>query len=169
MFTARPEERHGLCLVRRVADIRRSVSFNVTPSMSLPAHVSALIERLIEECVRNPVDAMRELARAHRALPVYADMDGSLFLKPNGEVWFQGSEGDKKSALRLEESPHWCLVARLAAAERFPQLAELVPIRPAEAADCSDCEGRGRVLNDLVRCGVCYGLGWSEVRSQHDR
>jgi hypothetical protein len=125
--------------------------------MSLPVHVSALIERLIEECVRNPADPLREIARAHRALPVYADMDGSLFLKPNGEVWFQGSEG----ALALEESPHRCLVARLAAAERFPELAELVPVRPAEAVDCPDCEGRGRVLNDLVRCGVCYGLGWS--------
>jgi len=132
--------------------------------MSLPAHISALIECRIEECLRSSADPMGEIARAHRALPVYADMGGSLFLKPNGEVWVQGSEG-AKSALTLEESPHWCLVARLAAVERFPELAELVPIRPVEAADCSDCEGRGRVLNDLVRCGVCYGLGWSEARS----
>ena len=133
--------------------------------MLLPTHVSVLIERLIEECVRNSTDSMGETARAHRALPVYADVGGSLFLKANGEVWFQGSESGN-SALKLEESPHWCLVARLAAAERFPELAELVTIRPAEAADCPDCEGRGRVLNDLVRCGVCYGLGWSEVRTR---
>jgi hypothetical protein len=132
--------------------------------MLLPAHVSVIIERLIEEYLRNSADSVRESARAHRALPVYADIDGSLFLKPNGEVWFQAGES-VGSALKLEESPHWCLVARLAAAERFPELAELVPIRPAGAVDCSDCEGRGRVLNDLVRCGVCYGLGWSEVRS----
>jgi len=132
--------------------------------MLVPAHISVLIERLIEECLRSPADPVGKTARAHRALPVYADMSGSLFLKPNGEVWFQGSES-VDAALKLEESPHWCLVARLAAAERFPELAELVPIRPAGAADCPDCEGRGRVLNDLVRCGVCYGLGWSEVRS----
>jgi hypothetical protein len=129
--------------------------------MMLPAHVSVIIERLIEECLRSSTDSVGETARAHRALPVYADIGGSLFLKPNGEVWFQGSES-ATAALKLEESPHWCLVARLAAAERFPELAELVPIRPAGAADCSDCDGRGRVLNDLVRCGVCYGLGWSE-------
>lgn len=134
--------------------------------MSLPAHVSAVIERLIEECLRSSADSVGKAVRAHRALPVYADMDGSLFLKPNGEVWCQHGESID-SALKLEESPHWCLVARLAAAERFPELAELVPIRPAGAMDCSDCEGRGRVLNDLVRCGVCYGLGWSEVRANN--
>jgi hypothetical protein len=134
--------------------------------MQLPAHVSVVIERLIEECLRNSTDPLGKTARAHRALPVYADVDGSLFLKPNGEVWFQGGEsGD--AALTLEESAHWSLVARLAAAERFPELAELVPVRPAGAADCPDCEGRGRVMNDLVRCGVCYGLGWSEVRSNN--
>jgi hypothetical protein len=132
--------------------------------MSLPSHVSALIERLIEECLRSSTELAGKTARAHRVLPVYADMGGSLFLKPNGEVWSQDSES-ANSVLKLEESPHWCLVARLAAAERFPELADLVPIRPAGAADCSDCDGRGRVLNDLVRCGVCYGLGWSEVRS----
>jgi len=132
--------------------------------MLLPAHVSVLIERRIEERLRSSADTMGKTAREHRALPVYADIGGSLFLKPNGDVWFQSSES-VNSALKLEESPHWRLVARLAAAERFPELAELVPIRPAGAADCSDCEGRGRVLNDLVRCGVCYGLGWSEVGS----
>ena len=131
--------------------------------MSLPAHVSVLIDRLIDECLRSSVDAMGEIARAHRALPVYADMAGSWFLKPNGEVWFQSSER-VGSALILEESPHWRLVAHLAAAERFPELTELVPSRPDGAEDCADCEGRGRVMNDLVRCGVCYGLGWSEVR-----
>jgi hypothetical protein len=132
--------------------------------MPLPDHVSALIDRLIEECLRNSAGSAAETVRANRALPVYADAGGSLFLKPNGEVWFQGNES-VNAALKLEESPHWCLVARLAAAERFPELAALVPIRPAGAADCSDCEGSGSVLNGLVRCGVCYGLGWSEVRS----
>jgi hypothetical protein len=124
--------------------------------MLLPTHVSALIERLIEDCLRGSNDSLAKTARAHRVLPVYADVDGSLFLKPNGEVWSQNAD----SPLKLEESPHWCLVARLAAAERFPELAELVPIRPSAAVDCADCEGSGRVLNGLVRCGVCYGLGW---------
>lgn len=132
--------------------------------MLLPTHLSVLIERLIEECLRSSNDSLTKTARAHRVLPVYADVDGSLFLKPNGEVWSQRSES-VDSPLKLEESPHWCLVARLAAAERFPGLAELVPIRPAAAVDCPDCEGCGHVMNGLVRCGVCYGLGWSEVRS----
>jgi len=132
--------------------------------MSVPAHVSVLIERLIEESLRSSTDLAGKIARANRVLPVYADIGGFLFLKPNGEVWSQDSESFD-SALKLEESPHWCLVARLAAAERFPELSELVPVRPAEAADCSDCEGLGRVLNGLVRCGVCYGLGWFEARA----
>lgn len=117
--------------------------------------LSELIESLIEKS---------QAARVHRALPVYADADGSLFLKSNGEVWFQSSDG-ANAPLKREESPHWCLVARLAAAERFPELAELVPVRSAAAVNCSDCDGSGHVLNGLVRCGVCYGLGWSEAPS----
>ncbi|HKY20501.1 MAG TPA: hypothetical protein VJM31_04710, partial [Vicinamibacterales bacterium] len=66
-----------------------------------------LIERLIEESLRNSTDLAAITARAHRVLPVYADIGGSLFLKPNGEVWFQASES-ASSELKLEESPHWC-------------------------------------------------------------
>jgi hypothetical protein len=130
--------------------------------MTQPAHVSSLIDRRIEEYLSGPPDELQEAARRHRALPVYADIAGTRFLKPNGAVLFQGSD-HAGSDLTPEQSPHWQLVARLAAAERFPELSDLVPIRPPSVPDCPDCEGKGRVLNDMLRCDACYGLGWGPI------
>lgn len=126
---------------------------------TLPAHLSALIETRIEEYLRGPADAIHVFARGHRALPVYADMERLLLLRSDGEVLSKANANAECSPV-AEQSAYWCLIARLTAAEKFPELAELVPARPQSAIDCKDCEGRGKVLNDMVRCEVCHGLGW---------
>ena len=131
--------------------------------MTIPANLLALIETRIEEYLRGPPDAMRACSREHRVLPVYADMDRLLFLRPDGEILFKKNEL-ASSSLVPEKSEYWRLIAKLVAAEKFPELAQLVPARPPSASDCLDCEGRGKVLNDMVRCEVCHGLGWVEPR-----
>jgi hypothetical protein len=127
--------------------------------MTLSAELSSLIETRIEEYLRRPADPMQVFARGHRALPVYADIDRLLFLRPDGEI-LSKDNANTSGDLVAEQSAYWCLMARLAAAERFPDLAALIPARPSSASDCADCEGRGKVLNDMVRCEVCHGLGW---------
>src|SRR4051812_42778962 len=131
--------------------------------MAIPAETSALIETRIVQYLRGPTDVVRDIARSHRALPVYADMDRLLFLKPDGEVLSKDNK-NANSSLVAEESEYWHLLARLFAAEKYPELAALVPVRSPSASDCKDCEGRGKVLNDMVRCEVCHGLGWVEAR-----
>ena len=127
--------------------------------MALPDHTSKLVEHRLEEYLKGPLDDMQEAARTHRALPVYADVGGVLFLKPDGNVLFRDSS-KMEAGLNPEKSLQWQTIARLAAAERFPELKDLVPARPASTPDCPDCGGRGRVLNDALRCDECFGLGW---------
>jgi len=127
--------------------------------MALPDHTSKLVEHRLEEYLKAPFDDMQEAARTHRALPVYADVGGVLFLKTDGDVLFRDSS-KMEAGLNPEKSLQWQTIARLAAAERFPELKELVPTRPPSTPDCPDCGGRGRVLNDALRCDECFGLGW---------
>jgi hypothetical protein len=127
--------------------------------MTLPAHLSTLIELRIEQYLTGPADDTRASARTHRALPVYADVDGTLFLTPTGEVLMKRGQ-DANAPLVPEQSAHARVVALIAAAERFPELAEIIPARPASATTCQDCEGEGKVLNGMIRCGNCSGLGW---------
>jgi hypothetical protein len=58
--------------------------------------------------------------------------------------------------------------ALVAGVERHPWLSELLPARPAEARDCRDCSGRGRLLvgedpNNFVYCPACGALGWTQA------
>jgi hypothetical protein len=132
--------------------------------MELPAHVPALLDRRIEAYLNGPPHELKEAARPHRALPVYVDADGALFLTSDGAVLFKkGNAAD--AVLTPETSTEWQIVARLAAAERFPELKDLIPARPASAVTCPECDGCGRVLNNMIRCGVCYGLGWEQPRT----
>jgi len=92
------------------------------------------------------------------ALPVYSDMGGDILLTPSGDVVFLDDEG-VVTALP-DAPPDWALVARIAAAEKYPELAAIVPTRPDSAPNCPACGGAGRQLELRLRCGSCLGLGW---------
>jgi hypothetical protein len=103
--------------------------------------------------------AASEFARKAAALtggvPVYSDMGGTLVVEPTGEVLlFDHDTGTVKSP----GEPKWTLAALAKAAERFPELAALAPVRPPDAGTCPACGGSGLILS--IDCGTCMGLGW---------
>jgi hypothetical protein len=105
-------------------------------------------------------DAERAAARATHALPVYLDLGGALCFTTEGGVlhYDWGTE-----TAEPEHDRDWILVAAVAAAEKYPALADILPARPATAETCSRCHGSGRpaLTRDLrLRCGKCFGLGW---------
>jgi len=65
---------------------------------------------------------------------------------------------------------HWRLIALTCAAECFPELRPLLPLRPLDACRCVPCEGRGYWRwavpegKGLTPCGSCQGLGWIPPR-----
>ena len=116
------------------------------------------IEKRLAEYLAGPGDELAPLARRYNALPVYRDIGGTLFLSPSGEVLSLGQTDE--NTLRPEKSVEWRTVAAVAAAERYPELSCLLPVRPTSTSDCATCGGSGRVAPRNLRCGNCWGLGW---------
>lgn len=117
------------------------------------------IDRLIERWLQTPAPELEEIVRSSRALPVYADLGGTLLLRTDGEIL---SLPHDASSATVETASSWKLAALVAAVEKHPELAFLLPARPSEASDCSDCSGRGRITigTSQARCAQCCGLGW---------
>lgn len=130
------------------------------PSPELQKVIQSLVDRWLASPSNDP-----ELARAVRisgALPVYADLGGTLFVRPDGEILVL--EHDSPDAPQVEADPGWRITTVVVAAERFPELVGLLPTRPDGAPDCQECLGRGSFRVPYIDrdwlCGKCYGLGW---------
>jgi hypothetical protein len=93
---------------------------------------------------------------------LYGPIGSAAFLRPNGSVWVH-------AAVDLINDPHtyeWYEAngnerwgALVPGARRMPKLQSLLPSRPPDAPNCSECRGSGFILGDLV-CPDCGALGW---------
>ena len=119
--------------------------------------LSRIVRRLRNDTPFRESGDWKSVAEVTAALPLYADMGGFLTIREDGEILRYDPE---TATTRPEDDERWRLVARLAAADRFPELESLRPGRPSDARTCSPCAGAGRVLEGTVRCGTCFGLGW---------
>jgi hypothetical protein len=84
-------------------------------------------------------------------------MDSAITV--DGEVWVQfGTHDDDLDGWRPARRNE--RVALLITAQRrFPELAVLLPLRPAAATDCPACQGKG-VHVSIAWCHDCSARGW---------
>jgi len=82
-------------------------------------------------------------------------------LDDNGAVWVYDAGADPMVA-ELPDGPEKLVQIR-AATRIWPELADWLPRRPAGAADCPKCAGRGWLSPPFLGrpCSSCLGLGWS--------
>jgi hypothetical protein len=99
------------------------------------------------------------------ALPLYADWNGGVALRPDGELI--GFLWDEPQSIKVETDSHLRFLALVTGSERYPDLASLSPKRTPNDRNCPSCGGTGRLL-DLEARGVdtthircyCGGAGW---------
>jgi hypothetical protein len=109
-----------------------------------------------------PLD-LRVLVAELRLLPALLDMGGCLGLRPTGEVasflWEEPTTLRPETDLRIRNLAYYQVSLK------HPELALLVPRRPAGAVTCTYCAGSGRCsglpaeLADKIVC-YCGGIGW---------
>ena len=93
------------------------------------------------------------------------------YLRPDGTVWLNeaenwtapSSEDVRYSWRQAEGKDRWS--ALTLGSRRLPEVAQLLPARPADAPDCSGCGGSGyrggRPGPGEMVCWDCGGLGWA--------
>jgi hypothetical protein len=123
--------------------------------MKLPPAIVARIERCLlgEQAPELAIDIE---ARTHGAIALMGTTGMIWGLRPDGSFWMF----DHEYEVALEALPANCETQALVwGARRFPWLAELLPVRGAQAADCASCGGSGQ-LSPTWMCPRCDGLGW---------
>ncbi|AMV23875.1 hypothetical protein VT84_05640 [Gemmata sp. SH-PL17] len=136
--------------------------------MEIPAWARERITREAKAYLSQPTarhnDLLDRVVRELVALPVYADMGGTLLVAADGEVYCLDHDSIE---VRREHDPGWQLLARTAVAEIAPELRVLLPDRPPSAPDCAVCSGSGHIQATPTHrcwCGTCWGLGWRETK-----
>ena len=100
-----------------------------------------------------------DTAKRTKCLPVYGDLSGTIVLSMSGELFFCDGESETISPL---DEVLWKNVALVSLVEKYPDLSELLPVRPSHASMCPTCSGMGKVMDGRLFCGMCGGLGWVE-------
>jgi hypothetical protein len=120
-------------------------------------------KHLAELLAREPDPYSRDLslrvASVTGCLPIYEDMGGTILLAPSGDLFFYD---DGSETMNPVEDRVWENIALVSLAKKYPDLAEVLPVRPENAVDCPLCLGTGRVTSLNLLCGECGGTGWRD-------
>lgn len=121
--------------------------------------------RLVSEQLQSyPEDSPCRKVALRGALSVGWGWSGCYGVYADGTVVFYDEETDSWSpAMKREE---WLITLSLVARDH-PEYVDLLPRRPSDAKECSECDGTGiphfAKNDDALRkllCGSCYALGW---------
>jgi hypothetical protein len=130
-----------------------------------------LSERLIRTLRRHMAKATHRepFELQHDAIMLTGDFGGLVFLTMDGYIFAEDWDLADVEAMRHPALPRKVTepleahAALVIAAERIPELAELLPKRPPRYLDCQRCEGTGwfRLGSEIrIVCERCGGLGW---------
>jgi len=81
--------------------------------------------------------------------------DGTVLVAVD-EHW---GESDAPEPAWREATPNERTLSIKVASERWPELAALLPLRPASARACGVCAGVG-AIGDKAYCSTCGAMGW---------
>ena len=103
---------------------------------------------------------LSEPVRAHWFLPLYVGWLSTIGLRPDGSFvrWDQEAVSPGLRPLSIR---YWQRMAICQGAKTHPELAVLLPPRPAEAVTCSVCGGSGTIVGAPQLVCECGGAGWS--------
>jgi hypothetical protein len=131
--------------------------------MQLPTHIAERIRVWVAETPKESFHVDEEAAR-HGGISLLGTIGSTWLLRPDGTFWDVDDDFGKPLQPLAREFHSTALVAGV---ERHPWLAELLPSRPNQAVDCSDCAGTGRLFvknepTNFIHCFTCGALGWTD-------
>ena len=139
----------------------------MTISPQLADWIQEAIQRFSsEESDERPY--LKYYAARHNALPLYIDWTHSYGLRVDGTVVLFSTDSEEET-MQEEGDERLRNFALYVGAQKYPEIAPLVPTRPSDAIDCKYCKGRGRFqvegIDPNVLVCFCGGLGWVPYRT----
>ena len=111
---------------------------------------------------RHPISRIEELAIELGVLPLWVDWTVFLAIRADGEVLVVDHETPDPNP-RPANDLTFVAIALVEGAARYPELAHVLPTRPAGRGACATCGGKGTLSmsrGSVVLHCVCGGLGW---------
>ena len=115
-----------------------------------------LAEDVLDALRRRPA---HRLASGLEVVDIYGSVGVGYAMAFDGRIF----EWDLDIDMREVTDPTRLRLALKLGSKVIPELARLLPFRPAEALDCAECHGTGECgLGHEVRwlCNTCGGIGW---------
>jgi hypothetical protein len=94
-----------------------------------------------------------------RGLGLVGSLGIDSVLASDGSVWVELEDSDGTSAPWRPATHAERISLLITAHQRLPELAVLIPPRPADATDCTECNGTGRIAG-IAPCQACGKRGW---------
>jgi hypothetical protein len=93
------------------------------------------------------------------------------YFSPDGNIFIEEYDIGSDEPTTVDHSRQAQIAALVLTSRHMPQLAALLPKRPANAPSCKECDGMGWLHQEMFRrvfksegllCTKCSGLGWLE-------
>jgi len=126
--------------------------------MKIPPDIAARIEAEIAQLTSKGLGHIDDEGIQYKGLPLFGTLGAVWLLRADGSLWTVDSD----FGMPFEPLPEiWHTQALVAGSERHPWLKELLPPRPPEAVECTDCNGIGHLgPKNAAFCPGCSALGW---------
>jgi len=123
---------------------------------SIPSWLPQFVEKQMESQGGRGV-----LSGAVDGMLLYGTIGHAAYLRPDGSVWYQvTAEASEATTDEWQVASYIERIdALVIATKRYPELLELLPLRPSDVPNCGMCKGSGRVVAEM-NCTTCGGLGW---------
>ena len=112
------------------------------------------------------------LSPDRQAVMVDGSMGYGCYVSPDGDVFMELYDIGTDDPPVYDRSRSAQIAVLVLGSRTMPKLAEMLPKRPPEAPACAECNGTGRLHQELQQtfgkgwdgflCDKCSGLGWVE-------
>lgn len=119
-----------------------------------------IVSRLIDTLLADQLGPEHDRAARLEALPIGMSLWADYYLRPDGQVVIVGEDIDLPDEDTVHSDWERVFPVLVWAAERYPELKAVLPVRGPAAIDCPVCESVPLFATGKVRCPKCAGLHW---------
>ena len=139
-------------------------------TIKLPPEIAKKIQERFD---RVKAERPASLSTDRTAIMVDGSIGYGCYISPDGNVFVEEYDIGSDDPPTIDRSRSAQISVLVLGSRTMPELAQLLPKRPADTPPCQKCNGIGWVLQHVIKsndgspdgllCDGCSGLGWLEI------